>query len=153
MWTNISSIHTFYLFFLILQASTVCSTTATVGGTTAAQLQTVQTTKGLQQQQQQQQGTTTAGNIRMGGINLTNIGGKPVLLASKPQSLQAQVYTTILFIYYKVKLCLFYFILHPFSNLCWKLVLIRLLRVTKLFFWRIYSYGCIRCVKRYISFV
>lgn len=72
----------------VSQATTVCSTSAAVGGTaTATQLQ-VQTTKGIQPQQQQ--GTTATGNIRMSGLNLTHIGGKPVLLASKPQSLQAQ---------------------------------------------------------------
>ncbi|RZF47766.1 hypothetical protein LSTR_LSTR006030 [Laodelphax striatellus] len=48
----------------------------------------------LQQQQQQTAAGGAAsgggGGIRMSGLNLTHIGGKPVLLASKPQSLQAQ---------------------------------------------------------------
>lgn len=35
--------------------------------------------------------TATTANLRMSGINLAHIGGKPVLLASKPQSLQTQV--------------------------------------------------------------
>lgn len=69
----------------MLQATTVAVTGST-SGTTVTATQPVATPKLVTASP-----TTASANIRLSGMNLAHIGGKPVLLASKPQSLQAQV--------------------------------------------------------------
>lgn len=68
----------------ITQATTV-AVTGSASGTTVTATQPGSTPKLVTAS-----ATTAPANIRLSGMNLAHIGGKPVLLASKPQSLQAQ---------------------------------------------------------------
>lgn len=78
----------------MLQATTVAVTGSTSGTTVTA------TQPGSTPKLVTASPTSAPANIRLSGMNLAHIGGKPVLLASKPQSLQAQVVMQIYLLKY-----------------------------------------------------